>query len=332
MERLRPLNCSSWHTTGCVPPGVAKSLAQSFTILTADSSILWLPILWIFSEEGSKLSLRKCDDETTGGSLAPRMKLKTCNLAFEAPPPPNLSSSGRAPHPRGPSLPWLWDVYSISLCLPDSLRPKSSLPSSSALRKKLKNPFFHPCIPRHSASAAGDAVMAETGARLGTTPAHVRTRVTSALHASPRPRSPPELGPAPEAHTPVIVVPVAPVLSVAAVLVVRPLPRQAVGAVAPRAVGVQVPPVPVVVVLVPVLLVLVVPVTPPGRVVTATAIAELSFPLPVASICKRTIVSQLQEMAAFRFHSSLNWKGLTHAADRHPTSPSLALCCWLSNR
>ena len=182
------LNYSSWHTTGCVPPGVAKSLAQSFTILTADSSILWLPILWIFSEEGSKLSLHKCDDETTGGSLAPRMKLKTCNLAFEAPPPPNLSSSGWAPHPRGPSLPWLWDVYSISLCLPDSLRPKSSLPSSTALRKNLKNPFFHPCIPRHSASAAEDAVTAETGARLGTTPAHVRTRVTSALTPKP-PRS-----------------------------------------------------------------------------------------------------------------------------------------------
>lgn len=119
----------------------------------------------------------------------------------------------------------------------------------------------------------------------------MRTRVTSALRVTPLTLKPAALGPAPEAHTPVVVVPVAPVVSVAAVLVVRPLPRQAVGAVAPRAVGVHVPPVPVVVVLVPVLLVLVVPVAPPGRVVIATAIVELSFPLPVASVCKKIIIS-----------------------------------------
>lgn len=44
-------------------------------------------------------------------------------------------------------------------------------------------------------------------------------------------------------------------------------------------------PVPIMVVLVPVLFVLMVPVTAPGRIVIATTIVELSFPLPVASIC-----------------------------------------------
>lgn len=45
------------------------------------------------------------------------------------------------------------------------------------------------------------------------------------------------------------------------------------------------PPVPIMVVLVPVLLILMVPVTPPGQIAIATTIVELSFPLPVASIC-----------------------------------------------
>ena len=51
------------------------------------------------------------------------------------------------------------------------------------------------------------------------------------------------------------------------------------------------PPVPIMVVLVPVLLILMVPVTPPGRIAVATTIVELSFPLPVASICKKIIIS-----------------------------------------
>lgn len=49
-------------------------------------------------------------------------------------------------------------------------------------------------------------------------------------------------------------------------------------------------PVTIVVVLIPVLLILMVPVAPPGGIVTAT-IVELSFPLPVSSICKRRITS-----------------------------------------
>lgn len=76
-----------------------------------------------------------------------------------------------------------------------------------------------------------------------------------------------------------------PVVSVTAVLVVGSLSRQVVGPVAPRTVAVHVPPVPVMVVLVPVLLILMVPVTAPRRVAVATAVAELSVPLPVSSIC-----------------------------------------------
>lgn len=83
---------------------------------------------------------------------------------------------------------------------------------------------------------------------------------------------------------PVIVISVPPVVAVTAVLVIRSLPGQAVGPVAPRAVGVHVSPVPVMVLLVPVLLVLMVPVTAPRSIATST-IAELSFPLPVSSIC-----------------------------------------------
>lgn len=76
-------------------------------------------------------------------------------------------------------------------------------------------------------------------------------------------------------------------VSVAAVLVVRSLSGQVVGSVAPRAVGIHVSPVPIMVVLVPVLLILVVPVTTPRRIAVATTIAELSFPLPVSSICRK---------------------------------------------
>lgn len=83
---------------------------------------------------------------------------------------------------------------------------------------------------------------------------------------------------------PVVVISVSPVVSVAAVLVIRSLSGEVVGSIAPRAVGVHVPPVPIMVVLVPVLLVLMVPVTTPRRIV-ATTIAELPFPLPVSSIC-----------------------------------------------
>jgi hypothetical protein len=42
-----------------------------------------------------------------------------------------------------------------------------------------------------------------------------------------------------------------------------------------------------VVVFVPVLLILVVPVTAPRWVVVATTIAELSFPLPISSVCRK---------------------------------------------
>lgn len=84
---------------------------------------------------------------------------------------------------------------------------------------------------------------------------------------------------------PVIIISVSPVVSVATVLVIRSFPGQIVGSVAPRAVGVHVSPVPIMVVLVPVLLILVVPVTTPRRIAVATTIVELSFPLPVSSIC-----------------------------------------------
>lgn len=84
---------------------------------------------------------------------------------------------------------------------------------------------------------------------------------------------------------PVVVISVSPVVSVTAVLVVGSLSRQVVGPVAPRTVAVHVPPVPVMVVLVPVLLILMVPLTAPRRVAVATAVAELSVPLPVSSIC-----------------------------------------------
>lgn len=86
---------------------------------------------------------------------------------------------------------------------------------------------------------------------------------------------------------PVIIISVSPVVSVATVLVIRSFPGQIVGSVAPRAVGVHVSPVPIMVVLVPVLLILVVPVTTPRRIAVATTIVELSFPLPVSSICRK---------------------------------------------
>lgn len=81
-----------------------------------------------------------------------------------------------------------------------------------------------------------------------------------------------------------------PVVSVAVVLLIWSLSGHVVRSVAPRAVGIHMPPVTIVVVLIPMLLILMVPVAPPGGTVT-TAIVELSFPLPVSSICKRKIVS-----------------------------------------
>lgn len=86
---------------------------------------------------------------------------------------------------------------------------------------------------------------------------------------------------------PVIIISVSPVVAVTAVLVIRSLSRQVVGSIAPWTVGIHVSPVPIMVVLVPVLFVLMVPVTAPGRIVIATTIVELSFPLPVASICRK---------------------------------------------
>lgn len=83
---------------------------------------------------------------------------------------------------------------------------------------------------------------------------------------------------------PVIIVSVSPVVSVAVVLLIRPLSGHVVRAVAPRTVGIHMPPVTIVVVLIPMLLILMVPVAPPGGAVTTT-IVELSFPLPVSSIC-----------------------------------------------
>lgn len=88
---------------------------------------------------------------------------------------------------------------------------------------------------------------------------------------------------------PVIIVSVSPVVSVAAVLLIRSLSGHVVRPVASRTVGVHVSPVTIMVILIPVLFILMVPVTSPGCTVT-TAIAELSFPLPVSSIyMKRTI-------------------------------------------
>lgn len=83
----------------------------------------------------------------------------------------------------------------------------------------------------------------------------------------------------------VVVVSMAPVVSVAAVLIIRSLPGQIVGPIASRTVGIHMSPVTVVVILVPVLFVLMVPVTAPGWIAVASTIAELSFPLPVSSFC-----------------------------------------------
>lgn len=85
---------------------------------------------------------------------------------------------------------------------------------------------------------------------------------------------------------PVVVVSVASVVSVAVVLLVRPLAGEVVWSVVAGApVGIPPrPPVPVVVVLVPVLLVLVVPLPAPHLVAVATVV-ELSIPLPVSSVC-----------------------------------------------
>lgn len=102
--------------------------------------------------------------------------------------------------------------------------------------------------------------------------------------------------------SPIVVISVSPVVSVTAVLVIRSLSGQVVGSIAPRAVGVHVPPVPIVVVLVPVLLVLMVPVAAPGRIVAPT-IVELSLPLPVSSICRKTNHSfTTATMAEFHTH------------------------------
>lgn len=75
-------------------------------------------------------------------------------------------------------------------------------------------------------------------------------------------------------------------VSVAVVLLVRPLAGEVVWSVVPGApVGIPPrPPVPVVVVLVLVLLVLVVPLPAPHLVAVATVV-ELSIPLPVSSVC-----------------------------------------------
>lgn len=83
---------------------------------------------------------------------------------------------------------------------------------------------------------------------------------------------------------PVIIVSVSPVVSVTVVLVIRSLSGHVVRSVASRTVGIHMSPVTIVVVLIPVLLILMVPVAPPGGIVTTT-IVELSFPLPVSSIC-----------------------------------------------
>lgn len=84
---------------------------------------------------------------------------------------------------------------------------------------------------------------------------------------------------------PVIIVSVSPVISVTAVLLIWSLSGHVVRSVASGTVGIHMSPVTIMVILVPVLLlILMVPVTAPGRIVT-TAIVELSFPLPVSSIC-----------------------------------------------
>lgn len=83
---------------------------------------------------------------------------------------------------------------------------------------------------------------------------------------------------------PVIIVSVSPVVSVAVILLIRSLSGHVVGSVASRTVGIHMSPVTIVVVLIPVLFILMVPVAPPGGIITA-AIVELSFPLPVSSIC-----------------------------------------------
>lgn len=122
------------------------------------------------------------------------------------------------------------------------------------------------------------------------------------------PRSPPQRLQRLAEVTPVVIISVSPVVSVAAVLVIGSLSGQVVGPVAPRTVAVHVSPVPVVMVLIPVLLVLMVPVTAPRRVVVAAAVAELPLPLPVPSICGKR---RSALMAEGHRHSSLHGKADT---------------------
>jgi len=92
---------------------------------------------------------------------------------------------------------------------------------------------------------------------------------------------------------PVVIVPVASVVSVTVVLFVRPLAGEVIWSVVPRApVGLSTrSPIPVVVVLVPVLLILVMPLPTPHLVAVATVI-ELSFPLPFSSVCSEESTSK----------------------------------------
>lgn len=83
----------------------------------------------------------------------------------------------------------------------------------------------------------------------------------------------------------VIIISVSPVVSVTAVLIIWSFSGQIVGSITSRTVGIHMSPVPIVVVLVPVLLILMMPVTAPWWIIVATTIVELSFPLPVSSIC-----------------------------------------------
>lgn len=84
---------------------------------------------------------------------------------------------------------------------------------------------------------------------------------------------------------PVIIISVSSVVSVTAILIIWSLSGQIVGSITSRTVGIHMSPVPIVVVLVPVLFILMMPVTAPWWIIVATTIAELSFPLPVSSIC-----------------------------------------------
>lgn len=122
----------------------------------------------------------KCDDETTGGSLAPRMTRKTCNVTWHSRPLHHRTCHLRGGHPILGAHPCPGPVMSILSLLNWLFTTHIKPPFFLSPQEKLKNPLFHPPIPRHSASAASLFLPSalktpwwqNTGPDLGLCPAH----------------------------------------------------------------------------------------------------------------------------------------------------------------